>query len=229
MSRRFEYDESSIIADILNNMPVRQVVDIGANRGKFARKVIKHSKNKIGVLCVEPNKDAIGGFAAKQVSNNMVKILNCAVDASESNQKFYITNNDEFSSLKRPEDIDPMLAEKILVNAVVDVNTLTLDSILKSHMFCSSGLNVFVKIDSQGMDYEIVEACTQLEERVCCILTEISMSDLYSTKVDWKEHVQMLEERGFVMAAVYQSNPGHLLKIHDINAVFINSRIKSCE
>lgn len=228
LSSLHEVEERRMLGRIFTRLNVQGVLDIGANKGGFARNALKAMPRPVPIVCVEPNAAAIGAFKASTAANERISVLHVAVSDRNEEGLFHITANDEFSSLKKPRADADGFENKVAVTNSIEVEMLTLDSLIARSFPDRTSPDLLVKLDTQGMDYDILDHSTELADKACCIISEVEFSNrLYGSDKSWTDHIEMVQAKGFKLAALYTSNPGHFPDLHDMNAVFVNRTILS--
>ncbi|WP_457936083.1 FkbM family methyltransferase [Mesorhizobium sp. 10J20-29] len=221
-SRLHELSERQVIRRIFQTLDVNGTLDVGSNEGMFAKHVLQASDKDALVVCVEPNESVIEPFRSAHLKQENVVVLTSAVSVKDGAQNFYVTANNEFSSLKKPETIVDALNKKMRIDRTIEVDTISLDTLINRYFGEDGVPNILIKLDTQGMDYEILFASKLVKNRACCVISEIEFSSLYRSKQTWIEHIEMMGEKGFKLSALYMSNSGHFPDLHDMNAVFVN-------
>jgi FkbM family methyltransferase len=206
----------------------RTVLDIGASSGLFANFIANLSielKNfsSICVFAVEP----IPHMAAKIGERDNLKVFQMAIVANElipstGTKDFNIMKNTELSTFL---EINPNLDNNIWkdhisslqVVEVVQVPCVTLKSFMVGNMITKVD---FIKIDTQGMDLEVLlSAGTEISNILSCALefpysTEVA---IYSNEKSLVEGIEILSGIGFMLMRVVPNGAG------ECNAFFRNS------
>jgi FkbM family methyltransferase len=111
------------------------VIDLGANRGDFARKI----ESRWGALCicVEPNPALCAMWSGPN------GVINAAISASNGETGFFISANSEGSSIY----------EHGATEESISVHTLTLESLMQQVGIAQADL---VKLDVEGAEIEVL-------------------------------------------------------------------------
>ena len=173
----------------LNNLPIKSIIDIGANRGQFAKEALKAFPNA-HIYCFEPGKKAY--FNLKKWADSQdgrVSVFNVALGDKEADLNFYeYPENDEGSSFLRI--INPV------VQIPIRIHQTTLDNFINS-----SGLSlepeILVKIDTQGYDDRVIMGAREIlsKSRVC--ITEVIFNEEYYGQGSFKKIFSLLDDLEF--------------------------------
>lgn len=188
------------ICKALDLAGINVVFDIGANEGQFARGIREHGfKGKI--VSFEPLSSARKKMLALSNHDNHWHVHEqAAIGDQDGEIEIYIAGNSVSSSVL------PMLeshSSAALGSAYVDTERVPiskLDSIAGQYL--SSATNLFIKIDTQGFEWQVLEGGSQTLNQALGVLCELSLVPLYETQRLWLQIVERLDEEGFVFWAV---------------------------
>lgn len=131
------YNGHSVYVDHLSDQSV--VVDLGANRGRFARAISRRFGCR--PYCIEPNPR----LCAVLKSGSSFAVYNAAIGAQNGKSFLHVTKNDECSSLLTPTS-SPLENQ-------VECEVITLPELLKTLHLTRVNL---LKIDIEGSEVEVL-------------------------------------------------------------------------
>ena len=180
------------------------VFDIGANTGQFASELREQGYTG-KIISFEPLSQAYKTLV-KHASDDINWIVHSrtAVGATmEDCISINVAGNSVSSSIL------PMLETHI--NAVPDsqyihteqVSLITLDSILEQYTDLSD--NFFIKIDTQGYEWAVLDGAPQALKKCKGVLTELSLVPLYEGQKLWIECIERLKNLDIKL---YSIQPG---------------------
>ncbi len=180
------------------------VFDIGANTGQFASELREQGYTG-KIISFEPLSQAYKTLV-KHASDDINWIVHSrtAVGATmEDCISINVAGNSVSSSIL------PMLETHI--NAVPDsqyihteqVSLITLDSILEQYTGLSD--NFFIKIDTQGYEWAVLDGAPQALKKCKGVLTELSLVPLYEGQKLWIECIERLKNLDIKL---YSIQPG---------------------
>jgi len=148
----------------LTNLPIRTVIDIGANKGRRARNYRRRFPEAT-IYCVEPIPELcrqLRQWAKTQAGK--VEVLNLALSSAPSEATFYVRRDSLIhSTLLKPADDEALHFDEILV----DIETLNL---LAEKIDLAE--DVLIKIDTEGLDLEIIRGGMQTLKRSAAVIIE---------------------------------------------------------
>lgn len=216
--------EKGLLNTILQQLSVDLILDIGANSGQFALG-IRLAGYKHKIVSFEPLSGAHHELLQNlQMDSHWAAHDRCAVGDYDGFIDINIAGNSVSSSIL------PMLQTH--VNAAPDsgffgseqVPIFKLDTI--SNQYTSLAQNIFLKIDTQGYEWQVLDGATLTLPHVRGILIELSITPLYDGQHLWKDIVLRLEDLGFMLWTVF---PGFVdiktAQTLQMDAVFIRTDI----
>lgn len=158
-------------------------VDVGAHKGKTC---IPFLENGYIVHAFEPNPELFNTHLQPlQTKHALLNIVQKAIDVKEGQREFYITNNDECSSLKEivydAKKWNKQNQFELEISKKIQVNCTRLDTYLLknniSHINC-------LKIDAQGSNLEALQSLGKFIQKcdIIKIETQLENEDVFYKK-----------------------------------------------
>ena len=182
-------------------------IEIGAM--KAIHPIITPISSLTHVLCFEPNKDEQQKLIHKYSDHpyKELTILNSAIsNYNRIDQPLYITKNIVGSSLLEPHQglIERYNLNGLEITHSEKVRTETLDQVLSRIDLHSEGIGELLKIDAQGVAYEVLMGATKLLTENCqAIWCEVEFADIYTGQKKCHEIIEFLKEYGFCLFGLY--------------------------
>lgn len=156
------------------NMEVRGVVHVGAHLGQ---ELADYERLKFGdVAFIEPIPEAYRRLVRQCKYRHGVKTFCTAISDYIGEAEFYVTNNEQSSSLlklKEHSEIYP----KIVETETIRVSVTTLDTLLSENGI--RALYNFLVVDVQGAELSVFRGARGFLETVDYIIAEINRRELY--------------------------------------------------
>ncbi|MDO8863359.1 FkbM family methyltransferase [Haliea sp. E1-2-M8] len=193
-------DANTQILKSIERVGAKNVLDIGANTGQFAKGLFS-AGYRGDVVSFEPLSTAHRTLLlnAQGVSNWTIH-PRTAIGNSEGNIGINIAGNSESSSVL------PMLklhsdASKGSSYTDSEVTAITrLDSVAPQYL--AYGVDYFLKIDTQGFEWEVLEGGSETLRHAAGIICEVSLAPLYAGAHHWMEILSRIELSGFTLWAL---------------------------
>lgn len=152
------------------------LLDIGANVGNFTADFLENFKNSRSV-CFEPMSATYKQLAARFQDNPRVVTHHCAISSLDGNAEMHVENDSTLCSLvEYTED----------ANAAYRAGAPQLEQIeckrLDSFPYRKGAERLFVKIDVQGFEVEVIRGASQTLASADAVLIECSFAEEYKGK-----------------------------------------------
>lgn len=203
----------------LRNTPVRTIIDIGANRGQFARR-ISNIFPDAKIYCFEP---LPGPFVELQswaeAQGGRVVAMNTALGAQSGEITMRLHNDHSpSSSILRTTEITNELYPQTLKQSEILVQLKTLDESLNIE---DAEDDVLIKMDVQGYEDRIIAGGRRTFSQAHACITEVSLDRLYKGQASFGGLLAEFRNLGYHYAGnieqVYGSD-GHCIYL---DALFV--------
>jgi FkbM family methyltransferase len=190
----------SQINKIFENEKINLIFDIGANEGQFASQA-RSNGYQGKIVSFEPLSSASQKLhALANRDKDWIVHRRCAIGDHDGEIEINIAGNSVSSSIL------PML--KSHANAAVDsayvssekVPIFCLDSI--AHHYLEPSSNLFIKIDTQGYEWQVLDGACEILKQARGVLCELSLVPLYDGQRLWRDIIDRLESEGFMLWAL---------------------------
>jgi FkbM family methyltransferase len=184
----------------LEHFDVDLVLDVGANKGQFAKE-IRSAGYQGEIVSFEPLSSAHAELLASASEDPLWQVADrVAVGARKQAVRLNIAGNSVSSSVLPMSELHRSAALNSGYIAAEDVGMDTLDQLARD--YSGRAERPFVKIDAQGYEWEILDGATETLRRAHGVQCELSLADLYRGQRDWEELRARLDQEGFMLWAL---------------------------
>lgn len=184
---------------LLRKYGVNLVLDVGANQGQYARRLIKKGyQGKI--ISFEPLPDAFEHLKRRSESNPLWTAMPIALGDRKSTATLHIAGNSQSSSLHPMLDRHVASAPESAYTGEVEVQVDRLDAIIDQ--FTTPETRVFLKVDVQGHESEVISGALGCLDRIVGAELELSLVNLYQGQSLWQETIAGMKSKGFELATM---------------------------
>ncbi len=211
--------EADGIQFFLNYYNIDLVLDIGANIGQYG----KHLRN-LGysrkIVSFEPLSIAYSQLQAVSSKDPLWEIApRTAIGNEEADITINISANSVSSSvLDMLESHLNAAPESIYCDSEI-VRLSRLDTVARQYIKQDTK-SIFLKIDVQGFEQQVMEGATQILPKVSGVQLELSLVPLYKDQLTFQEMINFMERIGYQLRVVTpgfaDSKTGKLLQIDGI-------------
>jgi FkbM family methyltransferase len=192
--RRFYLSDMAQLCSFLGHHKVDVLFDVGANIGQFGSRLIQ-AGYRGRIVSFEPLSVAHRQLvAAASLHSNWSVAPRAAVGAAAGETVINISDNMVSSSLLpiRGEHVDSAPASRYVGSERTPV--ITLDD----YAALSRESRVFLKIDTQGFEREVLKGAERLlSSNIVGVQVELSLASLYEGQPDYIDLLAWLRDKGF--------------------------------
>ncbi len=231
LARRLGYDlvprtkaknpNAQLIA-ILNHHRIDTVLDVGANIGQYGKRLRDWGYDG-RIVSFEPLSQAHAELSARAAGDPAWSIAPCmAIGAEDGEIDIQVSAESDMSSVLPQNDLLRQISPSSEIQKTERVALRRLDSIAGD--FISENDRLFLKIDVQGFEAEVLKGAAALLPKLTGIQLEMSLLPLYEGALDYRAMIEQLEPPGFKPHLIL---PGYferkLARQVEIDGVFIRS------
>ncbi len=199
---------------------VDAAVDVGANRGQYYRFLRHHVGFRGPVLSVEPIEALAGDLARRSRFDPHWRVERCALAASGGSASLNVMARPVFSSLRAPDhSASGQFADKNVVARTETVPVRRLDELAGGSAV--SGQRLYLKLDTQGYDLEVLRGAAATLPRVVALQSELSFVPLYEGMPSWQESIGFITSLGFAVSGFFSVTRDASLRLLEADCVFV--------
>lgn len=189
------------LGDFLASRNVEVVLDVGANVGQFALQA-RQQGFAGDILSFEPVASVHAELAARARADRCWQTFNCAVGSRPDHATIHVSRNSVYSSIKPLTGLAARFDPATEVVANHEVEVVPLDSLTLP----GNASRVFLKIDTQGFEQEVLLGAQATLARCVGVQLELPAEHLYAGVWDFSEGVEFMRRAGFVPAQIRPVN-----------------------
>ncbi len=184
----------------LDHVGVNLVFDIGANAGQFAQD-LRWIGFKGEIVSFEPLSDAFGKLLTAASKDPLWCVHpRAAIGNIDGEIEINIAGNSVSSSVLPMLDLHQSSEEGAAYVGSERVPISKLDTVIPTYI--KHGSRYFLKIDTQGFEWEVLDGAAETLRNAQGVLCELSLEPLYKGQRPWREVIDRLEAEGFTLWAI---------------------------
>lgn len=182
------------LCQLLTLHGVDLVLDVGANLGQYAMEL-----RRLGfpgqIVSFEPMSEVFLQLQRNALEDPAWTCLNLALGSTSGEALIHISGTHASSSLLPMKSRHIELVPQSRTVGQEKIQVETLDALFPqiAHGFHK----VFLKIDTQGYEWEVLEGAVKTLPKLCGIQAELSLTPVYEGETDFLVILQQLERAGF--------------------------------
>mgnify|MGYP001470185354 CR=1 FL=1 len=181
----------------INKVKTNILFDIGANIGQFASEMRRKGfKGKI--VSFEPLEDARKKLLVNSSKDsNWIIHEKTAIGDTNGFVDINLARNSVSSSILNMLETHSNAENNSIYIGKERTPIFTLDTI--ADIYLDDASNCFVKIDTQGYEWQVIEGAKNVLKKSKGVICELSLVDLYEKQRVWIDIIRRLEEEDFIL------------------------------
>jgi FkbM family methyltransferase len=188
---------------LLASREISLVLDVGANQGHYARH-LRQLGYEGRIVSFEPLSEAFAALERAAAEDPGWQCRKLALGSEDGDAEINVAGNSASSSLLEMKDRQLESAPEARYVGTERVTLARLDSIWPE--LAGDGDRVYLKLDVQGLELEVLKGAEASLPAVSCIQAELSFVPLYEGSPDYLELIEYLRSRGLRLAGLEEGH-----------------------
>jgi FkbM family methyltransferase len=193
------YEEDVRRARLLRSEGIDVVLDVGANVGQYAQR-LRRAGYERKIISFEPLSEAFVTLESTAARDPLWEARRLALGEEDGTADIHVAANSWSSSLLPMGERHLASAPDSGYTGTETVPVARLDSVWEDAV--GEGERVFLKLDVQGFEMRVLRGAGRRLDDVAGVQAELALTKLYEGDSPWREVVDYLEVRGFVLAGL---------------------------
>jgi FkbM family methyltransferase len=184
-------------------LDINCVIDAGAHFGEYGRSLRRNGYRKriVSFEPVQASFDELRRTIGNDASWHAHKL---ALGSAMAELEINVSTNSVFSSFLRPTEFSlDNFGEGSGVSATETVQVVTLDSMIAQCVAGISDPRVYLKLDTQGYDLEVLAGARESRRWILGLQSEVSVKQIYVGMPRWMDAIGVFESLGFEVTGLY--------------------------
>ena len=219
------FQQRDHLLPMLKALRINCVLDVGGHTGEFAR--FMRSIGYAGeIISFEPVPENFTELARLAESDAAWTVMQLALGRENGEAEINVTDSTDFSSMLEPNQFcEQQFRGQAVIRRRERVTVRTLDSILDSTgRGRQDDLRIFLKMDTQGRDLDVVEGSLKSLGRVLVLQTELSFQQLYRDMPVYTQVLSRLKELSFRPTGFFPVTRDHDMRLIEMDCVLVADR-----
>jgi FkbM family methyltransferase len=208
------------LRDVIANYRIDTILDVGANEGQFGS-MLRALGFEGDIHSFEPIRLTYHRLAEATALDHRWTAHNLALGKTPGSLVMNVSEASVFSSALRPNDYGAAQFDDIKVQHQEEVEVSTLDHFIERHLG-DKKRRIFLKMDTQGYDLEVFGGATASLDKICGILSELSLIPIYDGMTDHLQTLLAYQSKGFSVSGFFPVNRSHDLCLIEVDCVMVN-------
>lgn len=218
-----ERDFALHLRELLAHLEIDCVLDVGANAGQYRDFLRDKVLYEGTIVSFEPVGRHIESLYERARGDGAWHIEGYALGSKQGSMPINVMVSDQFSSFLEPDN--SRLSDYAGLNVPDHVETVavrTLDAIMPVLRKRLGFRRPYLKLDTQGFDFEVLRGGSASLPTMRALQTEASVIGIYKGMPAYTEIISYLGERGFEVTGFYPVSRDSSLRLVEFDCVMIN-------
>lgn len=187
------------VVDLLDRADIQTVFDVGANMGQTGEHL--RAWGYAGrIVSFEPVSTAFAALRAKADRDPFWEAVNVGMGSQDGAATINVSERTDFSSLRPALPVLERFHEQARYVRSEAITIHRLDSVFEE--YAQGDDRVFVKVDTQGFEREVLEGAAGVLPRIAGFQLELSLEPMYAGEATFLEISSHLENLGYRLVLV---------------------------
>ena len=212
-----------LLRDMFDLLAIDCVIDVGAHNGRFYRYLRQEVGFRGLVVSFEPIPILVEELRRRAAREQDWLIEGCALGATAGSAELNVARMKVFSSFLRPlnDELSRFEGDNT-VQETVACPVRTLADVLPELRSLHGVRNIFLKLDTQGFDLEVLKGAGDLLAGVPLLQTELSIIPIYAGMPRYDDVLRFLETRGFTPSGIFPVEESPFPLLIELDCILIN-------
>jgi FkbM family methyltransferase len=199
------------------------VLDVGAHQGEYGRLLRAYGYDR-QIVSFEPVSANASTLRDHARLDPKWTVMQYALGQTEDDASIHVSSLSDLASFRPLSPYAKELwPEGTLIHDVERVQQRRLDSVLAEDLSGWRDQRLFLKIDTQGWEGEVIAGAGEYLAEIRGIQVEASVKPIYDGMTPYLETLALLEARGFELTGVFPVTRDPDLRIIELDCVMMRS------
>jgi len=214
----------NILRDVLSTLSITCILDVGANVGQYASS-LRAMGYADWIISFEPVSRNLQQLRTLAADDAKWRVFPWALGKEDGFAQINVMESSLFSSFLQP---DPTSAQRFdsanRVVATERVEVKRLDGVLSECLKDIESPRIFLKLDTQGFDLQVLEGAEAVLQRIFALQSEVAFRKIYIGMPDFMQSLAQLLSKGFeVVDFVPVTREHDRLRVIEMDCIMIRS------
>ena len=191
---RYPHHEDKRFIQLLLRLNIDTLFDIGANVGQFASEMRSFGYKK-AIVSFEPLDEAFKELKKKSSNDVRWTVCHSAVGNDDGEIEINVSRDSVCSSILEREKILDKTHPMSVFYKKEKVSICKIDSVIDKYI--ESNSNVFVKIDTQGFEKNVIDGAQNSISSIKGFIMELSFVSLYKSETLFMDMIPFMKSIGY--------------------------------
>jgi FkbM family methyltransferase len=199
------------------------VIDVGGNLGQYASLLRDRVRYHGALITVEPIPAMAQALQRRFAKDPRWALASFALGEQPGRAILNVMQGHQLSSLLAPSNVATDRLDSFnRVQERVDVEVSTLEQLLREHPLAQGALNIYLKLDVQGYELQVLRGVQDALPRIAALQAEASVIPLYAGVPSYHELMREIDAMGFQLSFIPAHNYTQVPDMIDFDCHFVS-------
>lgn len=187
---------------LLPHHGVNTVLDVGACHGEFGVK-LRNNDYRGHIVSFEPVSSNFAALESRCARDRRWSAHHCAIGDADGVAEINVSRATNLASFQTTTQAarDTFAGAEVVAREAVPIRRL--DGLIDEAIAHIADPHVYLKIDTQGWDVEVLRGAAGCLNRIIGLQTEVSLTPLYEAAPTFEKILRVCRDAGFELTAVF--------------------------
>jgi FkbM family methyltransferase len=207
---------------------IQIVLDVGANRGQYHDFLREDVGFQGQIISFEPVSKYINLLRSRLSTDAQWSVHGFALGSESGEAEINVTQSPGLNSfLAARSDIVQNYWNENSIIGVEKVQIRTLDDVLTEAGIDCATTGVYLKLDTQGFDLQVIKGASRSLKSIRALQTEASIRPIYKEMPTYTETISTMNENSFDLSGMFPVSHDKNLRLIELDFLFLNNEF--CE
>jgi len=215
------------LRNLFGRLRIAAVLDVGANRGQFRNFLRRRCGFRGWIFSFEPIPAVFAELQARAADDPRWRVFPWALGSQTGTRALNVMRDSSFSSFLEPLAEGgqiPVIGDKNVVLRREAVPVRRLAEVLPGLRQEYSLGPIYLKLDTQGFDLEVLRGAEGELQQMAALQTEVPVKALYQGMPGFAASLDVLAQSGFEVTGVFPVTRDERLRVIEFDVVAVNAR-----
>lgn len=208
---------------VLSRLNIDCVLDVGAHHGEFGL-LLRQIGFKGKIISFEPVLQNYEALAKVCRLDNYWDCYRIALGNDSGMAHIHVMEGTTFSSLRAPSEFGKSrFGAQLVSHETQRVPMRRLDGILSEILFLEKGPRIFLKMDTQGHDLDVLNGARGCLQYIVALQSEVTFKPIYHNMPLYKDFIDAAVALGFEVTGLFPVSREHRLAVIELDCVMVKS------
>jgi len=209
------------LSRVFDRYDINAVIDVGARQGEYGLWLRRNGYNG-WIFSFEPVGRSFAALSRRAAEDERWVVRRMALGRASGSADINVTEKTVFSSFLTPTAYaSDTFGSEPTITATETVEVSTLDEVIDELLAGVADPHVFLKLDTQGWDLEVLRGAARSLASIDALQTEVAAQPVYEDMPSMRESLDHLDQVGFDVSGFFPVNLDNALRAVEFDCVAV--------